>query len=126
MRIERRNDRNDREREGGREPAHARMHEERAREKGVGKKDTQAHKYTHLGADSLCDVAESVDGRAANRLLVGLEQVQESEADANPLLRGDILGTTIGNAAHKVNAVLLHLLVSGMCVCVCVCACVCE
>mmetsp|Transcript_48184 Transcript_48184/g.114649 ORF Transcript_48184/g.114649 Transcript_48184/m.114649 type:complete len:308 (+) Transcript_48184:521-1444(+) len=72
----------------------------------------QQHRQHVLRADSLGNVTEGVDRRAANRLLVRLEHVEQLEADAHPLLGGDELGPAVGNAPDEVDAVLLDLLVA--------------
>ena len=64
-----------------------------------------------LGPDGLGNVAERVDGGSPDALLVRLQHLQQLEADAHPLTRGHELGASVGDATHKVNAVLLHLLV---------------
>jgi len=64
-----------------------------------------------VGADGLGDVAEGVDGGAADGLLVRLEQLEQLEADAHPLAGAHELGAAVGDAAHQLDAVLLHLLV---------------
>lgn len=66
-----------------------------------------------LGADGLGDVAERVHGRAADGLLVGLEHLQQLEADAHPLSGAHVLGASVGDAPHQVDAVLLHLFIAG-------------
>ena len=45
-----------------------------------------------VGSDGLGDVAEGVDRRPPDRLLVRLQQLQQLEADAHPLAGGHILG----------------------------------
>mmetsp|Transcript_11071 Transcript_11071/g.44852 ORF Transcript_11071/g.44852 Transcript_11071/m.44852 type:complete len:373 (+) Transcript_11071:170-1288(+) len=59
-----------------------------------------------LRAYRLGDVAERVDRRAADRLLVRLEHLEELEADAHPLARGDELGPAVGDAPDEVDAVV--------------------
>ena len=60
----------------------------------------------------LCDVAESVDCRASNRLLVCLEQLEQFETDAHPFTGRDELGAAVCNRADQVDAVLLDFLVT--------------
>mmetsp|Transcript_24317 Transcript_24317/g.61665 ORF Transcript_24317/g.61665 Transcript_24317/m.61665 type:complete len:665 (+) Transcript_24317:276-2270(+) len=62
-------------------------------------------------ADCLRNVAEGIHGGTANRLLVGLEELQQVEADAVPLARRRQLGAAVGNSSNQVDAVLLDLLV---------------
>mmetsp|Transcript_43295 Transcript_43295/g.113771 ORF Transcript_43295/g.113771 Transcript_43295/m.113771 type:complete len:555 (-) Transcript_43295:926-2590(-) len=64
-----------------------------------------------LRADGLRNVPKGVDRRPADRLLVCLQHVEQLEADAHPLARGDELGAAVGDAADEVDAVLLHDLV---------------
>ena len=64
-----------------------------------------------MGSDGLGNVAEGVDGGAANRLLVGLEELEQLEADAHPFAGAHELGAAVGDAAHQLDAVLLHLFV---------------
>mmetsp|Transcript_67790 Transcript_67790/g.141343 ORF Transcript_67790/g.141343 Transcript_67790/m.141343 type:complete len:562 (-) Transcript_67790:1430-3115(-) len=71
----------------------------------------EEHGQHVLRADGFRNVAEGVDGRAADRLLVRLEHVEELEADAHPLLGAHKLGAPVGDAPDEVDAVLLHLLV---------------
>ena len=63
----------------------------------------------HLRPDRLGNVAEGVDGRAPDALLVRLEHLQQLEADAHPLARGHELCAAVRDAPHQVDAVLLHL-----------------
>eukprot|EP00053_Salpingoeca_punica_P017422 m.167819 g.167819 ORF g.167819 m.167819 type:complete len:1096 (+) comp17202_c1_seq2:150-3437(+) len=65
-----------------------------------------------LRADRLGNVAKGVDGRAADGLLVRLQQVQQLKADAHPLARRDKLCAAIRDAADEVDAVLLDFLVA--------------
>mmetsp|Transcript_12152 Transcript_12152/g.34729 ORF Transcript_12152/g.34729 Transcript_12152/m.34729 type:complete len:264 (+) Transcript_12152:353-1144(+) len=64
-----------------------------------------------VGADGLGDVAEGVHSCSPDRLLLGLEQLQEVEADSVPLSGRRQLSTSVGDSAHEVDAVLLDLLV---------------
>lgn len=66
-----------------------------------------------LRTDGLSDVAERVHGRAADGLFVGLEHLQQLEADTHPLASADVLGTAVGDAPDKVDTVFLHLLGDG-------------
>ena len=52
-------------------------------------------------------------------LLVGLQHIEELEADTHPLLGRDEFGAAVGDAPHQVDAVLLHLRTRA-CVRVCV------
>lgn len=52
-----------------------------------------------------------VHGSASNGLFVGLEKLQKLEADTHPLPGAHVLGASIGDAAHEVDAVLLHFFV---------------
>mmetsp|Transcript_146 Transcript_146/g.351 ORF Transcript_146/g.351 Transcript_146/m.351 type:complete len:636 (+) Transcript_146:233-2140(+) len=62
-----------------------------------------------LRANRLCNVAKRVDCRAADGLLVRLEHFEQLEADAHPLARRDKARAAVGDAAHQVDALLLHL-----------------
>ena len=62
-----------------------------------------------LRPDRLGNVAEGVDGRAADALLVRLEHLQQLKADAHPLARRHKLRASVRNAPHQVDAILLHL-----------------
>ncbi|GIX65610.1 uncharacterized protein BcabD6B2_50450 [Babesia caballi] len=65
-----------------------------------------------VGADGPRDVAERVHSGAADALLVGLEQLQQVEADAVPLLGRDQVPSPVRDAAHQLNHVFLHLFVA--------------
>lgn len=65
-----------------------------------------------MWTDGLGYIAEGVDGRPTNGLLVGLEQLEQLEADSHPFAGGHELGATVGDSAHQLDAVLLHLLVT--------------
>lgn len=84
-----------------------------------------------LGADGFGDVAERVDGRSSDRLLVRLEEVEELKANTativqcmfdsghtlegdspHPLAGGDELGSAVGDTSDQVDGRLLHLFVS--------------
>mmetsp|Transcript_25028 Transcript_25028/g.71298 ORF Transcript_25028/g.71298 Transcript_25028/m.71298 type:complete len:651 (-) Transcript_25028:1818-3770(-) len=62
-------------------------------------------------ADGLGDVAEGVDGGAADGLLVRLQQLEKVEADTVPLSGRRQLGSTVRNTPDQIDAILLHLLV---------------
>ena len=65
-----------------------------------------------LRTQNLGNVAERVNCRTSNALLVRLEQVEQLETDKHPLSRGYKLGTTISDMTDQVDGGLLHLLVS--------------
>lgn len=65
-----------------------------------------------LGADGLGDEAEGVVGGAADALFVGLEHVEELEADAHPFPGVDAFGPAVGYAADEVDGVFLDFLVA--------------
>lgn len=71
----------------------------------------QEHAQDVLRTDSLGDVAERVDRRSSNRLLVRLEEVEELKADSHPLARRDELGSSVGDTSNEVDRRLLHLFV---------------
>mmetsp|Transcript_22144 Transcript_22144/g.59274 ORF Transcript_22144/g.59274 Transcript_22144/m.59274 type:complete len:407 (+) Transcript_22144:133-1353(+) len=62
-------------------------------------------------SNGLGDVPKCVHGGSTDRLFVGLQQLEQVEADAVPLARGRELGAAVGDPSHQVDAVLLHLLV---------------
>lgn len=64
---------------------------------------------SHLRSDGLCDVAKGVDGCSSDCLLVGLQHIQQLEADPHPLTCRHKLVPSVSNAAHQVYTVLLHL-----------------
>jgi hypothetical protein len=49
----------------------------------------------YLRTNGLGDVAKGVDSGSANSLLVCLEQLEQLEANAHPLTRGNMLSTSI-------------------------------
>lgn len=65
-----------------------------------------------LWTNRLGDVAERVDSRSSDRLLVRLEQVKQLEADSHPLAGRDEFCSTIRDSADEVDGRLLDLLVS--------------
>mmetsp|Transcript_4651 Transcript_4651/g.13434 ORF Transcript_4651/g.13434 Transcript_4651/m.13434 type:complete len:377 (-) Transcript_4651:3277-4407(-) len=65
-----------------------------------------------LRSDGPRDEAKRAHGSASDRLLVRLQHFQKFEADSHPLFGRYEFGTAIGDAAHEVDAVLLHLLVT--------------
>mmetsp|Transcript_47908 Transcript_47908/g.101821 ORF Transcript_47908/g.101821 Transcript_47908/m.101821 type:complete len:232 (-) Transcript_47908:2403-3098(-) len=62
-----------------------------------------------LGPDGLGDVTEGGHSRAADGLLVRLEELEELEADAHPFLGGDEFGPAVGDASHQIDAIFLNL-----------------
>mmetsp|Transcript_45842 Transcript_45842/g.81937 ORF Transcript_45842/g.81937 Transcript_45842/m.81937 type:complete len:859 (-) Transcript_45842:1570-4146(-) len=66
----------------------------------------------HVGrANGLRNVAKGVHRSTSDSLLVGLQQLQQLETDAHPLTGRDKFRPSVGDAAHEIDAVLLHLLV---------------
>ncbi len=59
--------------------------------------------------DGLGNVAKSVDGSTTNRLLVGLEELEQFKADPHPFAGRDELGASVGDTANQIDTVLLHL-----------------
>mmetsp|Transcript_59885 Transcript_59885/g.165715 ORF Transcript_59885/g.165715 Transcript_59885/m.165715 type:complete len:203 (+) Transcript_59885:510-1118(+) len=60
----------------------------------------------------LRDVAKGVHRGSADRLLVGLEKLQQVKTYAVPLARRGQLRAAVRNTPHQVDAVFLHLLVA--------------
>lgn len=54
----------------------------------------------------------SIYGGSPDSLFVSLQQVQQIKADPDPLLRGDMLGSSLSYATNQVDTILLHLFVS--------------
>ena len=54
-----------------------------------------------MGSDGLGDVAEGVDRRPPDGLLVRLQQLQQLEADAHPLAGGHVLGAWGGRVGDN-------------------------
>mmetsp|Transcript_21899 Transcript_21899/g.37842 ORF Transcript_21899/g.37842 Transcript_21899/m.37842 type:complete len:241 (-) Transcript_21899:503-1225(-) len=65
-----------------------------------------------LRTNGLGDVAKGIHRSSADGFLVCLEQLKQLETDAHPLTGRHLLCAAVCNSAHKVNAVLLHFLVS--------------
>lgn len=62
-----------------------------------------------LRPDSLGNVTERVHRRTSDSLLVRLEHLQQLEADAHPLSRAHMLGTSVRDSTDQIDAVFLHL-----------------
>ena len=66
-----------------------------------------------LRPNSFGNVAKCVDSGSSDALFVCLQHLQQLKADSHPLSGRHIFRATVSNAAHKVNAVLLHLKQEG-------------
>ena len=66
-------------------------------------------------------VSKCVDSGTTNGLLVSLQKLQEFKTDSHPLLSWYKLRPSVGNSTYQINAILLYLLMSVLCMCVCTC-----